>query len=132
MVKEADTLNIEDRIAKIATIFSYLHNPDKETVLTPWRVVNMQLSDCLGGWCFKNEQFDEDYKIENEYGEFINAARFVDRGQVTKDVFCNYNARILEINSKTGLYPLYMAYSIFKSAQEKEGVVIMLSSMKIR
>jgi hypothetical protein len=132
MVKEADTLNIEDRIAKIATIFSYLHNPDKETVLTPWRVVNMQLSDCLGGWCFKNEQFDEDYKIENEYGEFINAARFVDRGQVTKDVFCNYNARILEINSKTGLYPLYMAYSIFKSAKEPEWRKIQLTGERGR
>ena len=32
MVKEADTLNTEDRISKIATIFSYFHNPDKETV----------------------------------------------------------------------------------------------------
>ena len=48
MVKEADNLSTEDRINKIATIFSYFHNPDKETVLTPWRVVNMHLSDCLG------------------------------------------------------------------------------------
>lgn len=120
MVKEADTLNTEDRINKIATIFSYFHNPDKETVLTPWRVVNMHMSDCLGGWCFFNEEFDGDYTIENEYGENINAARFVDRGQVTKDVFGDYNARILEINSKTGLYPLYMAYSIFKNVKEPE------------
>lgn len=118
MVKEADTLNTEDRINKIATIFSYFHNPDKETVLTPWRVVNKHMSDCLGGWCFQNEEFDGNYTIENEYGENINAARFVDRGQVTNDVFSDYNARILEINSKTGLYPLYMAYSIFKGAKE--------------
>lgn len=120
MVKEADTLNTEDRINKIATIFSYFHNPDKETVLTPWRVVNMHMSDCLGGWCFFNEEFDGNYTVENEYGENINAARFVDRGQVTKDVFGDYNARILEINSKTGLYPLYMAYSIFKNVKEPE------------
>ena len=120
MVKEADTLNTEDRINKIATIFSYFHNPDKETVLTPWRVVNMHMSDCLGGWCFLNEEFDGNYTVENEYGENINAARFVDRGQVTKDVFGNYNARILEINSKSGLYPLYMAYSIFKNVKEPE------------
>jgi len=120
MVKEADTLNTEDRINKIATIFSYFHNPDKETVLTPWRVVNMHMSDCLGGWCFLNDQFDGNYTIENEYGENINAARFVDRGQVTKEVFGDYNARILEINSKTGLYPLYMAYSIFKNVKEPE------------
>ena len=120
MVKEADKLNTEDRIAKIATIFSYFHNPDKETVLTPWRVVNMHMSDCLGGWCFFNEEFDDNYTIENQYGEYIRAARYVDRGDVTKDIFGDYNARILEINSKTGLYPLYMAYSMFKGIKEPE------------
>lgn len=119
MVKEADNLNTEDRIAKIATIFSYFHNPDKETVLTPWKVVNRHMSDCLGGWCFFNEEFDAEYTEENEYGENIKMARFVDRGNVTKDIFGDYNARILEINSKTGLYPLYMAYSLFKTSKEK-------------
>ena len=131
MVKEADTLNTEDRINKIATIFSYFHNPDKETVLTPWRVVNMHLSDTLGGWCFLNEEFDGNYTVENQFGENINAARPVGmkldeegnvtfENSVTRDVFGDYNARILEINSKTGLYPLYMAYSIFKSVKEPE------------
>lgn len=120
MVKEADNLSTEDRINKIATIFSYFHNPDKETVLTPWRVVNMHLSDCLGGYSFWNEEFDAVYTEENAYGEFVPAARFVDRGDVTQNVFGNYNARILEINSKTGLYPLYMAYSIFKHVKEPE------------
>ncbi len=120
MVKEADTLSTEDRIAKIATIFSYFHNPDKETVLTPWRVVNMHMSDCLGGWCFFNEEFDASYTVENQYGEFVNSARYVDRGDVTRDVFTDFNARILEINSKTGLYPLYMAYSLFKGAKEPQ------------
>ena len=118
MVKEADNLNTEDRIAKIATIFSYFHNPDKETVLTPWRVVNMHMSDTVGGWCFWDEDFVAPYTEENQYGENVNAARFVDRGVVTKDVFTDYNSRILEINSKTGLYPLYMAYSLFKGAKE--------------
>ena len=122
MVKEADNLNTEDRIAKIATIFSYFHNPDKETVLTPWMVVNRHMSDCLGGWCFYNEEFlnkEDYYTEENEYGENIKMARFVDRGNVTQDIFGDYNARILEINSKTGLYPLYMAYSLFKTSKEK-------------
>ena len=129
MVKEADNLNTEDRIAKIATIFSYFHNPDKETVLTPWRVVNMHMSDTVGGWCFFNEEFDAPYTEENKYGENVNSARPVgvtvdDNNQphftneVTKDIFGDYNSRILEINSKTGLYPLYMAYSLFKGAKE--------------
>jgi hypothetical protein len=46
-------------------------------------------------------------------------ARFVDRGDVTTNIFDDYNSRILEINSKTGLYPLYMAYSMFKTSKEK-------------
>lgn len=111
MVKEADNLNTEDRIAKIATIFSYFHNPDKETVLTPWRVVNMHMSDTVGGWCFFNEEFDAPYTEENKYGENVNAARPVGvevdennqlhfTNEVTKDIFGDYNSRILEINSK--------------------------------
>lgn len=129
MVKEADNLNTEDRIAKIATIFSYFHNPDKETVLTPWRVVNMHMSNTVGGWCFWDEEFVAPYTEENKYGENVNAARPVGvtvdednqphfTNEVTKDIFGDYNSRILEINSKTGLYPLYMAYSLFKGAKE--------------
>lgn len=141
MVKEADTLNTEDRISKIATIFSYFHNPDKETVLTPWRVVNMHLSDTLGGWCFLNEEFDGNYTVENQFGENVNAARpvgmkldeegnIIFENSVTRDVFGDYNARILEINSKTGLYPLYMAYSIFKSVKEPEWRKIHLTGVR--
>ena len=31
------------------------------------------------------------------------------------ETFANADARVLEINSKTGLYPLYVTYSIFRS-----------------
>lgn len=104
IAREADTLTPTERVKKIASLFANFKNPDKETVLTPWRVVNMHMSDCLGGYDF----FDE--KHENP----IDEPRFVDQGQVTKDTFANTNAQILEINSKTGLYPLYVAYSIFR------------------
>jgi hypothetical protein len=120
MVKAADDLTIEDRIERIATIFGYFHNPDKETVLTPWRVVNMHMSDCLGGWCFYNDKFDNYNTKENEYGEIKKVARKVSQEKVTDDIFNDYNTRILEINSKTGLYPLYMAYSVFMATKEKE------------
>lgn len=119
MVKAADDLTIEERIAHIAKIFSYFHNPDKETVLTPWRVVNMHLSDTIGGWCFFNEEFDGDYTEKNEYDEDVATVRPVDHGDVTTNIFADYHTRVLEINSKTGLYPLYMAYSIFKTTKEK-------------
>ena len=127
MVREADDLDIEDRINKIADIFACFHNPDKETVLTPWRVVNMQLSDTLGGYCFYNEQFDgPNYATDPVTQEEKRVPRLVlrpadgdDVGSITHDVFGDYNTRIMEINSKTGLYPLYCAYSVFRMIKEK-------------
>jgi len=108
MARVADNFTIEERIERIASIFNTFRNPDKETVLTPWRVVNMHMSDCLGGWCF----YDEDFK------EMVSVPRYVDQGQVSKDVFRS-DAHILEINSKSGLYPLYVAYNIYRCRVEE-------------
>lgn len=104
MARAADRLPIEERIERIADIFATFRNPDKETVLTPWRVVNMHLSDTLGGYTFFNEDFSET----------IEEPRFVDRGDVTTEVF-SPDSHLLEINSKSGLYPLYLAYNIYRS-----------------
>lgn len=104
IAREADTLEPTERVKKIASLFSYFKNPDKETVLTPWRVVNMHMSACLGGWDF----FDENHE------EILDTPRFVNHGQVTSDVFGKEDTQILEINSKTGLYPLYVTYSVFR------------------
>ena len=101
----ADELSPLERVQKLAEQFATFKNPDKETVLTPWRVVNMHMSDCLGGWCFYNEDFTDT----------LEEPRFVDQGDVTNDTLANVNANILEINSKTGLYPLYVTYSIFRT-----------------
>ena len=108
MARAADKFSIEERIERIATIFNTFRNPDKETVLTPWRVVNMHMSDCLGGWCF----WDEEYK------QMISTPRYVDQGKVTSDVF-RTDSHILEINSKSGLYPLYVAYNIYRCRVEE-------------
>lgn len=108
MALAADELSPDERVKKIADQFAMFKNPDKETVLTPWRVVNMHMSDCLGGYCFYNEDFTET----------IEEPRFVDRGKVTQETFANINAQILEINSKTGLYPLYVVYSIYRKRCE--------------
>ncbi len=110
MARTADKFTIEERIERISAIFNTFRNPDKETVLTPWRVVNMHMSDCLGGWCFYEESFGEK--------DTLSIPRYVDRGKVTKDVF-RPDAHILEINSKSGLYPLYVAYNIYRSRVEE-------------
>lgn len=109
MARAADRLSIEERIERIAAIFATFRNPDKETVLTPWRVVNMHMSDCLGGYTFFNEDFSET----------IEEPRFVDRGDVTAEVFTP-DSPLLEINSKSGLYPLYLAYNIYRSRLRSE------------
>lgn len=108
MALAADELSPDDRVKKIAAQFAMFKNPDKETVLTPWRVVNMHMSDCLGGYCFYNEDFTDT----------LEESRFVDRGKVTADTLTNTNAKIVEINSKTGLYPLYVTYSIYRKRCE--------------
>ena len=132
LAKEADNMHITDRMERITLIHSWFKNPDKETVLTPWSVVNMHLNTALGGYTF----FDpKDYKSPimkdvtrvddngNEFTEAIesNEPIFTSRGEITTEVFSNYDAgkdaiqtRILEINSKTGLYPLYMAYTLYR------------------
>ena len=103
LVRAADRLAPMERTREIARIFSYFRNPDKETVLTPWRVVNMHIGDCIGGQVF----YEEDMQTEGL------KPRLVDHGEVTDKVFKDPDTRILEINSKTGLYPLFMAYSVF-------------------
>ncbi len=109
VARAADKLTIEERIERIAAIFSTFRNPDKETVLTPWRVVNMHLNDCLGGYCFFNEDFSEP----------IAEPRLVTQEGVTNDVF-SADSRLLEINSKSGLYPLYLAYNIYRTLLNRE------------
>ena len=121
LAREADLMHIHERVQRISEIFSYFHNPDKETVLTPWRVVNMHMSDCLGGYTFFNETFNgaNEISIENSNGKLFDwvsttSPRFVNRGEITKQIFGNSNNKILEINSKTGLYPLYVTYSLYR------------------
>lgn len=105
-VEAADTLPPFERIKEIVGIHSEFKNPDKETVLTPWRVVNMQLGDTLGGYNFFDKKFEK---------ELAGTPRFIDGGEVTSATLGNANARILEINSKTGLYPLFVAYSLMRA-----------------
>ena len=108
MTRIADKFTIEERIARLASIFATFRNPDKETVLTPWRVVNMHLGDTLGGYCFMNENFTST----------LDTPRYIEHKGVTSEVF-NPRSIILEINSKSGLYPLYAAYNIYRTRIEE-------------
>lgn len=109
MARAADKLSIEDRIERISSIFATFRNPDKETVLTPWRVVNMHLAQSLGGWCF----YDKDYN------EQILEPELIKQNEITDEVL-KKNTHILEINSKSGLYALYCAYSVYRTRSKLE------------
>lgn len=111
MAKAADELPPTRRVQRIAEIFALFRNPDKETVLTPWRVVNMHMGDTLGGYNFYPEGYPQD--------EVLDEPRLVDHGDVTADLFLDPNVKILEMNSKSGLYPLYLAYSIYATKLPK-------------
>lgn len=102
LAKAADDYAPNVRANKIFEILSKFKNPDKETVLTPWSVVNMHLGETIGGYTF----FDEN-------GEELDEPRLINKGEITSDIIFNENAKILEINSKSGLYPLYIAYSLY-------------------
>lgn len=113
MAKAADELPPTYRAKRIVEIMSKFKNPDKETVLTPWRVVNMHMGNTLGGYNFYDEAFQKE----------LDEPRVIDNGEVTTDVFLNSEAKVLEMNSKSGLYPLYLAYSFYMlnvSGKEKD------------
>lgn len=101
--KNSDNYSPTERIKELAKLFLKFKNPDKETVLTPWRVVNMHLSHTIGGYSFYNEGFDNE----------LEDPSFINHDEVTNKVFTK-DAKILEINSKSGLYPLYIAYSLYR------------------
>lgn len=103
LARAADDMAIEERIKLISSIFANFRSPDKETVLTPWRVVNMHLSSTIGGYCF----FDQDFTQE------LTEPRLVEHSDITEQVF-RPKTKLLEINSKSGLYPLYLTYTLVR------------------
>ena len=106
-VRRADLLPVEQRIERLTALFATFRNPDKETVLTPWRVVNMHLAESIGGYSF----FDAAYTHE----ERIPELKVIDG--ITNELFRPQSV-VLEINAKTGLYPLYACYTFYRKRLE--------------
>ncbi len=113
LAKAADEMMPTQRVLRIAEIFSYFRNPAKETVLTPWRVVNMHMGDTIGGYNF----YKEGYPAKDGV---LDCPRLIEQGNVTSDIFLNEDVKVLEMNSKSGLYPLYVAYSIYRMMLPKD------------
>ena len=103
--KSFDSLDFIDRAEKIAELFGTFKNPDKETVLTPWRVVNLQINKSVGGLNF----YDDNY--ESVTGGATSNLHWVEN-ENTVAVY-HKNTKIIDVNSKTGLYPLHSAISLY-------------------
>ena len=99
----ADELPIAQRAQKIAELLATFRFPDKETVLTPWDVVNLHMTNTIGGYDFYDEKHDKQ----------ILEPRFV-KQDVTDDIFGDKQSHILEINAKSGVYPLWLAYTFYR------------------
>ena len=103
--KSFDDMDFIERAEHIAELFGTFKNPDKETVLTPWRVVNLQITKSVGGLNFYDDNFESvtDGATPNLH--------WVDN-DLTSSVY-HKDVKILDINAKTGLYPLHSAISLY-------------------
>lgn len=103
--KSFDSLDFIERAERVSELFGSFKNPDKETVLTPWRVVNMQTAKSVGGLNF----YDDDFTSTTD-GATSNL-HWVEK-DITSEIY-HPDTKILDINSKTGLYPLHAAISLY-------------------
>lgn len=107
-VKLADKLPLVERIEVLTNIFKTFKNPDKETVLTPWRVVNLHLLRTIGGYSFFDDDLIDEVRIEEH-----KDLKLIKNEYYTDDIY-NADSKFLEINAKTGLYPLFCAFTLYK------------------
>ncbi len=111
--KAADELQVIERVEAISNLFSSFKNPDRETVLTPWKVVNMHMGTCIGGYVFYDDKFENQIVVDEN-----TTARKTENKLVFNEVFSK-SSKILDINSKTGLYPLFTAFSMYQTIRDK-------------
>ena len=106
---DCDDLLPTERIQAIAEIFKTFKNPDKETVLTPWNVVNIHITKAFGGHDFTSGGTDKT-REKPEWKSY----------DVDTSIWTQDDTKILEINSKSGLYPLLATYNIYSRKLKKE------------
>ena len=119
-LKEADDLLPEERVRALIKIIDTFKNPAKETIITPWPVVNLHLGETIGGEVF--------YDIEGQdFHRALPNPMLVDHvgkgilADIHTNVLWNREAKVLEINSKSGVYPLFLAYSMYRIHSSQGG-----------
>lgn len=137
-VRAMDIISPLERVRAIAELFATFKNPDKETVLTPWKIVNMQVSQTLGGyrWVDNDDMYfcndghvHSNDEINESNGELVAEPKFVnpyENDSENSEIFDNIQqlwdsneSTFYDINSKTALYPLFAAATLFKKKLDK-------------
>lgn len=128
-VKKMDSMEVLERVAAVANLFSTFRNVDKETILTPWSVVSRQYSDTLGGlrfvdnaglWYCKDTQ---EVSVVCSYSDYLDSKdtvnpltldpQWIDVDEDLQKFWESAETTVLDINSKTALYPLSASASLF-------------------
>jgi superfamily II DNA or RNA helicase len=128
-VQKMDSMEVLERVAAVANLFSSFKNPDKETILTQWSVVNRQYADTLGGLRFVDNSglwYCKDTRGVSEvcsYSDYLDSKDTVNPlildpqwTEVDEDLqkfWESAETTVLDVNSKTALYPLLAAVSLF-------------------
>lgn len=130
-MKTNDTKKPIERIYGLIEIFATFKNPDKETVLTPAKVVDLQINNSFGGYSLLNinNQFhandnktypQNDYQL-SEYGTKTKTPQKTTNNTINNNIWTE-NSTIYEINSKTALYPLYCTMNLYKNYLETHNI----------
>lgn len=119
-LKEADNLLPEERVRALINIIGKFKNPAKETIITPWPVVNLHMGETVGGEVFFDIE-GQDFRRALQEPKMIDHSGEGVLSDIHTDVFWDEDAKVLEINSKSGVYPLYLAYSMYRVHSSQEG-----------
>lgn len=126
-VQKMSKMDPLQRVIYMANLFMIFKNPDKETILTPWRVVNLQLANTLGGYRWvdnKGHWYCQDKNayswgdIEESDGLLVPTPIKVSQGDVD-EIWEKNNSTFYDINSKTALYLLFATATVFKKRLDK-------------
>jgi len=119
-LKEADNLLPEERVRTLIDIIGKFKNPAKETIITPWSVVNLHMGETVGGEVFFDIE-GQDFRRGLQEPKMIDHSGEGVLSDIHTDVFWEEDAKVLEINSKSGVYPLFLAYSMYRVHSSQEG-----------
>lgn len=130
------------RLFYTALLFSFFRNTDKETVLTPYLVVELHYTKTLGGLMLLDHEASTSevsmVRVKNletgvlEAHPMLKVETLLEEGthelapvwvtppsEDMNDFWENSSTTLLDLNSKTALYPLFGATSLFYKQNER-------------